>query len=224
MRSARRPSPRRPFPRSRVPWPRRVAADPLARRYWVAVGIVALAAGALVSRADATARAASERWGPSRPVLVVAEPVGAGERLADALEVERWPEELVPATALLEVGPDDRAAADLDPGAPVTSSAVAPRGSGAPERRLVAVPTGPDALPVEPGDRVEVWAGGGAAGAPGFEGPTDEAGGLEDVGPVAVGRIDDVLDEQVVLAVPVGDVPGLAAALAAGPVLLAGVR
>jgi Flp pilus assembly protein CpaB len=204
-----------------------VAADPLARRYWIAIGIVALAAGGLVSRANAAASAASERWGPGTPVLVVTEPVGAGERLAEALEVERWPQELVPAAALLEVDSDDRAATDLDPGTPVTAASLASPGDGIAERRLVAVPTGPDALPLEPGDRVEVWAAGGPTEAPGLEG-TDEdrpaADGAPAPSPIATGRVDDVLDEQVVLAVTASAVPRLADALAAGPVLLAGLR
>jgi Flp pilus assembly protein CpaB len=119
--------------------------------------VVALAAltGLLVSRAMAAAESARHRWGETRPILVAERARAAGEPLHGATRTVRWPVGLVPEGALTDVAPGARAAGPVDAGAPVTRALVA---SGDDDGRRVALPMGGAALPLDPGDRVDVWA------------------------------------------------------------------
>jgi Flp pilus assembly protein CpaB len=120
--------------------------------------VVALAAltGLLVSRAMAAAESARHRWGETRPILVAERARAAGEPLHGATRTVRWPVGLVPDGALADVPPGALAAGPVDAGAPVTRALVA---SGDDDgRRRVALPMGGAPLPLDPGDRVDVWA------------------------------------------------------------------
>jgi len=153
----RRPLPgRRVHPhRSRMTLFRRLRQDPGAIRHWLLVGLLAWLLAALVSHALGRADQARERWGRTTVVWVADRALGAGDDLDGALRPARWPAALVPAAAVTDPPADARAAAAVDAGTAITSAMVERAGA---ERRTVAVPL-PDAhLPVENGDRVDVWA------------------------------------------------------------------
>jgi hypothetical protein len=237
---------RAPFPSSRLPLPRRLLADPLALRYWLAAGVLATCSGLLVHRSTDAARASEQAWGATRPVLVVSRPVAPGDRLREATSRERWPAHLVPSNARREVTRGDRAAVAIDPGSPLTDALVATRSVTPDDRRLLAVPLGPVALPLEEGDRVELW----AANDPSFPGlaslPSDtgadghrgndrsrRSGDGSDPGdapsdersePITSDAlVVQVLDAAAVVAVPSGAVREVARALSAGPVTVVGL-
>ncbi|MBX3312796.1 MAG: SAF domain-containing protein [Actinobacteria bacterium] len=151
----------RPSPaRSRVPLHRRRPASPRSVGRWAVVAVLSISLAAFVAAAVGRAERDRARWGAGEPVLVTTRPVRAGEPLADAVEVRRWPVGLVPDGALsspaeMPVGataPDDRAA-----GEPVTSATVRAASDGV-ARPEIAVPT-PGVRPqLTVGDRVSLWA------------------------------------------------------------------
>jgi Flp pilus assembly protein CpaB len=205
--------PRR-LPRHRLPLHRRVRADPAAARSWLATGALALAAALAVGGATSRAEHARDRWGTRRTVLVAARPVRAGAALrAGDLRTERWPVAVAPPGALASVPPGGWAAADLDPGTPLTPSLIRRPGAGRARRRTVAVPAGEAALPVREGDRVDVWA------------PVAEATGPEGlrVRRIATGAVvAGTGPRTVVVAVEPGEVAAVARAAATGGVALVG--
>lgn len=146
----------RPRPtRARLPILRRLRRDPAAIRHWLAVAIAAALLVSLVDRAVGDAERTRHRWGRTTAVWVATEPIRAGDDLAGAVRSARWPAALVP-DAALEADPGDaRAAGPLDRGSIVTSALVAPDDD---RGRTVAVPLPEAHLPVEAGDRVDVWA------------------------------------------------------------------
>lgn len=150
---------RRSIPRSRLPLHRRPFADPQAFRRWVLVGLLAAFTALLTGRVVASAEGARQRWGDTRPVLVVDHDVDRGQPLAGRVTVAQWPVGLVPERAVADVddvGADAVAAGPMAVGTPLTEQSVGhPALVG---RRRVAIPVGPAALPLEPGDQVDVWA------------------------------------------------------------------
>lgn len=145
--------------RSRLPLHRRPFADPAALRRWLLVAALALAAAAVTGSVLTRAESARRRWGTTRPVLVVERELAAGDALADAVTEARWPTALVPAGAVARLPADAVAAGPLAPGSAVAAALVADPGDPlAADRRRVALPVGVARLPVEVGDRVDVWA------------------------------------------------------------------
>lgn len=150
---------RSPIPRSRLPLHRRAVADPAVFRRWLLVVALATLTALLTNRLLTETGRTRERWGRTRPVLVLRHPVAAGDPLAGSVETVRWPVALTPRRAVTTLPSEARAAGPLDRGAPVTAAAVAPADLGrSGDRRRVAVPVGAARLPLARGDRVDVWA------------------------------------------------------------------
>ena len=199
-------------PRSRSPLHRRPFADPAALRRWLLVAALAAGTGLLVSRAVASAESARHRWGDTRTIQVAARARAAGEPLAGAARPERWPVGLVPEAALAEVPPGARAAGPIDAGAPLTAALVAEADDAG--RRRVAVPVGTAPLPLDAGDRVDVWA---------TTDPSVGDGGLE-TRRLAAGAVVAWADHvSVVVAVAPDEVADLAEAAALATITLVAV-
>ncbi|WP_426571645.1 hypothetical protein [Aquihabitans sp. McL0605] len=204
----------RSVPRSRVAWHRRLRLHPAAIRYWLLVAALACVVAAVVAHAVQEAATAQQAWGRTRTVLVATRHLAEGEPLAGATRSERWPVHLVPVGAVDRLPTSARAGASLDRGVPLTASAIQPPAPGAGDRRSVAVPLADAHLPVERGDRVDVWA---------TRDPTDVADG--DASTVRVARDARVLsvdDQRAVLSVPPAEVPLLAEAAARADLTLVG--
>lgn len=148
---------RRRVPRSRLPLHRRVLADPAVARRWLVVAVLATLTAGLTARVVGGAEAERRAWGHTRAVLVLDRSVEPGDPLGGAVRTARWPAALVPPGAVAALPPGAEAGAAAGPGVPVTPALVADAADPDPRRHL-ALPLGDASLPVEPGDRVEVWA------------------------------------------------------------------
>jgi Flp pilus assembly protein CpaB len=181
-------------------------------RRWLLVAALAWLLVALVDGAVDRAEAAEARWGRTRRVWVADRPVAGGDRLAGAVRSRSWPAALVPDAALARVPDEARAASAIDPGAPLTAASIEVRTT---ERRTVAVPVPEARLPVEAGDRVEVWA---------TSDPAAVADGDRATRRVATGaRVASASDRTVVLEVRPSQVEALADAAASATLTLVGV-
>jgi len=182
--------------------------------YWATAGALALVTALVVGRLGAQAAAERARWGATRPAVVVASPVRAGEPLEGRVRTRALPLALLPSHALTSVPRRAVAAVDLAPGEIVLAGRLAgrsPLASRLPAgRRGVAVPAA-GGLPVDVGDRVDVLAT--------FD--TGETG----VDPTLVVARDALVlalvDEAVTVAVERDAAPRVAYALAVGTVTLA---
>jgi hypothetical protein len=201
-------------PRSRLPLHRRPFADPAALRRWLLVAALAAATGLLVSRAMSAATAARERWGDTRTILVASRARAAGEPLAGATRAVRWPAGLVPDGAVTALQPGARSTGPVDAGTPITRSLVSTGDGDGDGRRRVALPVGSAPLPVDPGDRVDVWA---------TTDPSVGDGGLETRRLAAGAEVTSADHVAVVVAVDPADVADLAAAAALATVTLVAV-
>lgn len=201
-------SPARPFARLR----RRPSA------YWLVTGALALVTALVVLRAVGRAEAGAARLGGLRPVAVarVTLPAGATVGPGDT-EVRRLPAALVPPGAVDTSPEGSLVAATVHEGEVVLDGRLAPAGTSPLSAALpagtrgVAVPVDA-ALPVEPGDVVDVLAT--------FD--PDLAEGAEPT--VAVARDAVVVhadEDAVVVAVTPSQAPRVAFAVAAGAVALA---
>lgn len=208
VRSAR---PRRRVPRTRLPIHRRILSDPAALRRWLLVLALAAAAAGLVGSVVSRAEAARHRWGETRQVLVTARAVEPGDSLSSAVTVAEWPVALVPSKALTDLPTGARAATAVGQGVAVTPEAVDdPRGPGGDGRRI-ALPVGPAPIPVEPGDRVEVWA---------TTDPSLAGGSLATRRVATDATVTSADDTAVVVSVSPEDVPDVAEAAALATVTL----
>lgn len=196
---------------------RRLARSPLA--YWVAV--VALAAFTAFTIAGQVDRAGAQaaRYGRLRPVVMATRAIELGSLLGPAdVVVRSMPAAFLPEGALAARGDvvGRTVVVPVFQGAAVVAANLAPDGlegltallpAGA---RAVAVPTGPESVPLRRGDRVDVLAT--------FDPPP---AGEEPTFPVAeAALVIDVGPEAVALAVASGDVRQVAYAVAAGVVTL----
>lgn len=202
---------RRRVPRSRVPLHRRIRQDPAAVRRWLVVLALAWLLASIVGTARDQADAARARWGRAAAVWVVDRPVRAGEPLGGAVRRTRWPAALVPHAVVAHIPTGARSAGPLDEGTPVTAAVIADDG---PRRQTVAVPVGEARLPVEAGDRVDVWA---------TSDPATTADGDALTRRVAVdARVASSSDRAVVLEVAPAQVDAVATAAATATVALVG--
>lgn len=199
-------------PRSRLPLHRRPFADPAALRRWLLVAALAASTGLLVSRAVTAADSARHRWGDTRTIQVAARARAAGEPLHGATRAVRWPVGLVPDGAVARVPAGARAAGPLDAGAPITRALLAPADDEG--RRRVALPVGSAPLPVDPGDRVDVWA---------TTDPSLGDRGLETRRLAAGARVVSADHVAVVVGVAPDEVAGLAEAAALATITLVAV-
>lgn len=204
---------------------RRSAVRPLARlrrrpsAYWVAVVALALLTTLVVTRAVGRAEAGAARLGGLRPTTVALATLPAGATVGPGdTEVRSLPAALVPRGAVTSPPEGSVVAATVHEGEVVLASRLAPAGASAlaaalpPGTRAVSVPVDPAALPVEPGDVVDVLAT--------FD--PDLAEGAEPTVVVARGAVVvDVAEGAVVVAVTPGQAPRVAFAAAAGAVALA---
>ena len=206
-----------PLPYYRLPRPLRAVIARRSLPFWLLTVIAAAATGLTVTRAVERADAAAD-GAERRPVLVVTAPVPPGGRLdeTNTRRAHRARVEL-PDGAVTELAVGAIAIDALVPGEVVVAARLAPTGLSPAAALLpagtrgVAVPAGVTAMPVAVGDRVDVVA----------MLPFDLAGPDAAAAVVASGAIVvQVAGESVVVAVPEGDVPALARALAEGSVQL----
>ena len=204
---------------------RRAAARPLVRR--VAVGLLAVATGLLVTSLVTSAEAARDRWGRTRPVVVATRDLSPGDTIEGSdVEVRTLPEAAAGSTALREAPTGAVVSQPVVAGEALVGQRLAPDGlSGVAAlvpagQRAVAVPLGPmGAPPLAIGDLVDVLAvvpvaadgvadAGADTGEPAF--PLAEDAMVVDVG-----------EQSVSVAVPDVDAPRLAWTLTNGSVVLA---
>lgn len=194
-----------------MPLRRRIHQDPAAVRHWLIVVVLAAVLAALVGHAQDRADTARARWGRTRVVWVADRPVRAGDQLDGSVRATRWPTALAPRSAVGQVPVDARAAGPIDAGAAITSALVEPQDT---DRRTVAVPVGDARLPVQEGDRVDVWATADPSTVPDGDDPTRR---------VASGaRVAATSDRSVVLEVAPAQVAAVAAAAATATITLVG--
>jgi len=204
---------------------RRAAARPQVRR--VAVGLLAVATGLLVTSLVASAEAARDRWGRTRPVVVATRDLSPGDTIEGSdVEVRTLPEAAAGSTALREAPTGAVVSQPVVAGEALVGQRLAPDGlSGVAAlvpagQRAVAVPLGPmGAPPLSIGDLVDVLAvvpvaadgvadTGADTGEPAF--PLAEDAMVVDVG-----------EQSVSVAVPDVDASRLAWTLTNGSVVLA---
>ena len=197
----RLPARLRPLRRARI----LLATRPLA--YWSLALVVAGGTGLIVQRVSASAAEARRRWGDSVPTVVALRPLSVGDTLdATNVEVRAIPVGVRPDTALDALPTDGRlVAAPVARNEIVTAARVGrsdrsalagllPAGT-----RGVAIPTSPGALPVSPGDQVDVVAAQLVA---------------------AAATVVKIGDEAVVVAVAEADAPAVVRAVSDGQVSL----
>lgn len=182
--------------------------------WWLAVVGASLAVGLTVEGALARAEADARRFGDPIQVAVALVDLPAGSRAGPATVALRpWPERLVPAGALRSV-PDDRVVVQpVGRGEPVVATRLGDDSLVPPGRRALALPTGPGALGLRAGDRVDVLATFDPLVAPEGEDPT-----------VAVARAATVVEvrgRSVTVAVTDLEAPRVAFALSQATITLA---
>lgn len=198
---------------------RRFRRHPVA--YWVATAVLALATILVVTGVVGRAEARSARFGDLVPAAVARTDLAAGTRLTvEDVEVRRLPADLVPDGALTEI-PEGAVLADaVRRGEVLPGSRLAPAGASPlvaqlpPGTRALAVPAGPGALPLEPGDAVDVLA---------TLDPSATGGGEPTVTVARDALVVDVGAGAVSLAVTEAQAPRVAYAVTAGAVTLAAV-
>lgn len=186
--------------------------------------LTALTAGVVhgtLRRADAAAAA----YGATAPVVVATADIPVGAPVdASVAEVRALPRALVPDGALDALPDGRRALAALSPGEVVLarrvsgSDAAGPAALLGPSERAVPVPVAVPGLPLAPGDRVDLFAGGTPGGGPHGDLPVGA------VRPTLVATEALVLvveEEVVVVALDRGVASNVAAALTSGPLVLA---
>lgn len=186
--------------------------------FWLLAVALAVVTALTVVRFVGRAEADAARWGSTRATLVALRDVDAGAVLGpDDAEVRLLPAALVPPGALAEATPGATTAWPIHEGEAVLAARLAPAGLSVTAARLapgtvgVAVPTGPGALRLEPGDVVDVL----ATLEPGAGGQADPT--------VVVARgaaVIDVAEDAVAVAVDEGRATRVAFAVTAGVVTL----
>lgn len=182
--------------------------------WWVAVIGLSLAAGLLVEGGLAQAQADARRFGAPVRVAVARVDLPPGAMAGpETVELRPWPSALVPEGALRRVPDDLVVTQPVLGGEPLVESRVGSGGLVPEGRRALALPTGPGALGVRAGDRVDVLATFDPLIAP-------EAGDLTDtVARAAV--VVAVRARAVTVAVTEEEVPRVALALSQATITLA---
>jgi len=182
--------------------------------WWLAVLGLSLAVGVTIDGSLSRAEADAQRFGPSVHVAVARIDLAAGALAGPAtVELWPWPERLVPAGALREV-PDDRVVTQpVLAGEPVVTDRLGTDSLVPPGSRALALPTGPGALGLRVGDRVDVLATFDPLVAPAGEDPT-----------VTVARVATVVSvraRSITVAVSEAEAPRVALALSQATITLA---
>lgn len=193
--------------------------------WYLAAAALALTTGLAVQGALARASEAEAAYGRTRAVVVVTRAVEAGQAVVAAdVEVRRWPQALAPDGALGAAPTEATALVDLVPGEALLAHRLSDDGASGPAalldpgQRAVPVPLAVPGLPLSPGDRVDVLAGGAPGGGPAGDLPVDL--GAADV-VAADATVVGLTEEVVVLAVERTAAADIAAALTQGPVVVA---
>ena len=127
--------------------------------WWLAVLGTSLAIGVTIDSSLSRAEADAQRFGPPVDVAVARTDLAAGTLAGPAtVELRPWPERLVPSGVLRAVPDDQVVTQPVLAGEPLVADrlgtdSLVPAGS-----RALALPTGPGALGVRAGDRVDVLA------------------------------------------------------------------
>ena len=182
--------------------------------WWLAVLGLSLAVGVTVNGSLSRAEAGARRFGRPVEVSVARIDLPAGALAGPAtVELRLWPERLVPAGALSQV-PDDRVVTEpLLAGEPLVADRLGTDSLVPPGSRALALPTGPGALGLRTGDRVDVLATFDPLVAPTGEDPT-----------VTVARVATVVSvraRSVTVAVTEAEAPRVALALSQATITLA---
>ena len=182
--------------------------------WWLAVLGLSLVVGLTSDGSLSRAEADAQRFGAPVEVAVARVDLAAGALAGPAtVELRPWPEQLVPAGALRQV-PEDRVVTQpVLAGEPVVAgrigtASLVPAGS-----RALALPTGPGALGVRAGDRVDLLATFDPLVAPAGEDPT-----------VTVARAATVVSvraRSITVAVTEAEAPRVAFALSQATITLA---
>jgi len=182
--------------------------------WWLLVVGLSLLVGLLVQSGLAQAQADARRFGSPVRVAVALVDLVPGRSLGpETVELRDWPSELVPPGALRRVPDGVVVTQPVLAGEPLVSSRVGEGGLVPPGSRAMAVPTGPGALGVRPGDRVDVLATFDPLVAPQGEDPT-----------VVVARAATVVtvrNRAVTVAVTEAEAPRVAFALSQATIALA---
>jgi Flp pilus assembly protein CpaB len=127
--------------------------------WWLAVVGLAGGLGLLVQGGLAEAQADARRFGPTTQVLVARVDLAPGQPIGPQEAVERpWPSSLLPAGAVRALADGLVATQPVLAGEPLVESRVGRGSLVPPGGRAIAVPVGPGALGLRPGDRVDVLA------------------------------------------------------------------
>lgn len=160
------PAPSLPRPPRRGPararrLPRRLSRRPVP--FWLAAIALATLTGLSVARLVGQASAEAARWGDLRPTAIATADLEAGATVGPGdVEIEHRPAALVPDGAVDGPVEGRVVAATVHRGEPVLAARLAPAGLSPTAAVLpagtvgIAVPAGPGALPLQPGDVVEV--------------------------------------------------------------------
>lgn len=187
--------------------------------FWALAVALSLATGVAVARLAGAADARAERLGGLVDVPVAVRVVGAGAVLRAAdVEVRSLPRALLPRGRVADAPAGRVAVVPLVPGEVVLAGKLAPDGlTGVAAlvpagHRALSVPAGDGALPLRPGNRVDVLA-------------TFDVAGAADAAPTfpvaTAALVVDAGDEAVTVAVTSDEAPRVAFALARGTVTLA---
>lgn len=198
------------LPRRALPW------------YLAAVTLTVLTA-VFTHGALQRAAAAEAAYGETRRVVVATGAVAAGDAISSAVATVRTlPMAVVPDGALEAMPRRRRTLVALSPGEILLSrrlsgsDAAGPAGLLAPDERAVPVPVAVPGLPLAPGDRVDLVAGGAPGG--GIDGDLPVAPSGPDL--IATDALVLAADEEtVVVAVPAAVAADVAAALTIGPLV-----
>lgn len=189
--------------------------------WWLLTLVLAAVTGQVVSTTVDRAEERSARYGDGRPVLVVTAELAAGAVLTDAdAELRSLPAALVPEASVGAEALGSRVRSPLFPGEVVHRDRLAPAGMSAvaallpPGTRGVAVAHGDEALPLAPGDVVDVLATVGAV-------PPDDATSAPTVTVTSAAVVVAVGEAAVTVAVPLDDTTRVAYAATIGVVTLA---
>lgn len=182
--------------------------------WWLAVLGLSLVVGLTIDGSLSRAEADARRFGPPVEVAVARTDLAAGALAGPAtVELRPWPEYLVPAGAL-RVVPDDRVVTQpLLAGEPVVAERLGTDSLVPADSRALALPTGPGALGVRAGDRVDLLATFDPLVAPAGEDPT-----------VTVARAATVVSvraRSITVAVTEAEAPRVAFALSQATITLA---
>lgn len=164
-----RPSPLRPL----ALWRARLRLRRRPVLWWLAVVGLSLSVGLVLESGLSRAKADARRFGEPVRVVVAAVDLAAGAMAGpETVELRPWPAALVPTGALTTVPAGQVVSQAILAGEPVVEARLGADRLVPPGSRALALPTGPGALGVRVGDRVDLLATFDPLVAPAGEDPT----------------------------------------------------